>query len=84
MKDKFNSYNLGFLIFLSLILIIVTGLLKSSFFGSIIVFSLFVIILLFIFLIWNLVYKLGVFAYEYKIKDIIKEFKKTKRKIQND
>ena len=80
MKNIINNQIKGYFIFLSFVFVCLTGLLKSSFVGGVI---LGVVAFIFLFLMY-FIYRIGVNVYEAKLKAIIKDFKKTKSKIQND
>ena len=82
-KIKFiDCKNFTFILFISLIVVLVSGMPKESFVGSVFMFILLMFVLLIAYAVWNVLYKLGVFIYETRLKEFVIEYKKAKEEIQ--
>ena len=79
-----SSLDLTYIAFISAVFCILSGILKYTVTGSLIMFMLTFFAFYLLYGIWYLIYKLGMFVYKKKIKNIIDDFKKTKEKVQKE
>lgn len=79
-----TKMDLGFLMFLSFVVVCVSGMIKTSVAGSAIMFILLTFLFIFLYAFWYLIYKLSNYIYKVYIKERIDDFKKTKEKVQKE
>lgn len=79
-----STLDLTFLAFLSAMFCVLSGVLKYSVAGTLIMFMLVFVAFYLAYGIWYLVYKLGMYVYKKHLKGIFDDFQKTKEKIQEE